>query len=120
VSRSSRRCATPLACSSWPSSKIPGAHGGQAAKLKGRLDGLLYGKAWLLAARQSEGQVAPTEGRAIDHLAFSVPDLDRAAAEIKQKGIHFSREPWLLTNGPFAKASTVMSPDGVRVEIEQP
>lgn len=94
--------------------------GGQTAKLKGRLDGLLYGKAWLLAARQSEGQVAPTEGRAIDHLAFSVPDLDRAAADIKQKGIQFSREPWLLKNGPFSKASTVMSPDGVRVEIVQP
>jgi len=94
--------------------------GGQIAKLKGRLDGVLYGKAWLLATRQTEGQVAPTEGRSIDHLAFAVSDLEEAAGEIRRKGVQFSRDPWVLKDGPFAKASTVMSPDGVRVEIVQP
>ena len=84
------------------------------------MDGLLYGKAWLLATRQTEGQVTPSEGRAIDHLAFAVPDLERAAAEIRAHGVQFSREPWVLENGPFAKASTIMSPDGVRVEVVEP
>ena len=94
--------------------------GGQPATLKGRLDGLLFGRAWLLATRQTEGQVAPSEGRAIDHLAFAVPNLEQAAAEIRAEGVQFSREPWVLENGPFAKASTVMSPDGVRVEVVEP
>ena len=110
------RSANPEAALEWYHTVL----GGQPAMLKGRLDGLLYGDAWLLAARQTEGQVAPSEGRAIDHLAFAVPDLERAAAEIREKGVQFSRKPWVLENGPFAKASTIMSPDGVRVEIVEP
>ena len=35
-------------------------------------------------------------------------------------GFQFAREPWVLENGPFAKASTIMSPDGVRVEVVEP
>ena len=110
------RSANPAAALKWYHTVL----GGQPATLKGRLDGLLYGKAWLLATRQTEGQVTPSEGRAIDHLAFAVPDLERAAAEIRAHGVQFSREPWVLENGPFAKASTIMSPDGVRVEVVEP
>ena len=110
------RSADPAAALQWYHTVL----GGQLAMLKGRLDGLLFGKAWLLATRQTEGEVAPSKGRAIDHLAFAVADLERAAAEIRDKGVQFAREPWVLENGPFAKASTIMSPDGVRVEVVEP
>ena len=107
---------TPEATLTWYHTLL----GGQRATLKGRLDGLLYGKAWLLATRQTEGRVAPSEGRAIDHLAFAVANLERAAADIREQGVQFTREPWVLENGPFAKASTIISPDGVRVEVVEP
>ena len=110
------RSANPEATLTWYHTLL----GGQRAMLKGRLDGLLYGKAWLLATRQTEGRVAPSEGRAIDHLAFAVANLERAAADIREQGVQFAREPWVLENGPFAKASTIMSPDGVRVEVVEP
>ena len=52
------RSANPEATLTWYHTLL----GGQRATLKGRLDGLLYGKAWLLATRQTEGRVAPSEG----------------------------------------------------------
>ena len=110
------RSANPAATLTWYHTLL----GGQRATLKGRIDGLLYGKAWLLATRQLDGQVAPSAGRAIDHLAFAVADLEQAAADIREQGVQFAREPWVLENGPFAKASTIMSPDGVRVEVVEP
>ena len=110
------RSANPEAALKWYLTVL----GSQPERLKGQLDGLRYGKAWLLAARQTEGHVTPSEGRVIDHLAFAVPDLERAAAEIRENGVRFSREPWVLENGPFAKASTILSPDGVRVEVVEP
>ena len=110
------RSENPVASLTWYHTVL----GGELAMLKGRLDGLRLGNAWLLATRQTGEQVAPSEGRAIDHVAFAVPDLERAAAEIRENGVQFSREPWILENGPFAKASTIMSPDGVRVEVIEP
>jgi hypothetical protein len=65
----------------------------------------------LLVVFASVPEVARGAEAAYHHVHLTVP---------KQKGIQFSREPWLLKNGPFSKASTVMSPDGVRVEIVQP
>ena len=55
------RSADPAAALQWYHTVL----GGQPAMLKGRLDGLLYGKAWLLATRQTEGEVA-TERRTRD------------------------------------------------------
>ena len=39
---------------------------------------------------------------------------------IREQGVQFTREPWVPENGPFAKTSTLMSPDGVRVEVVEP
>jgi hypothetical protein len=71
--------------------------GGERTKMKGQFDAIVCGKVWLLAGRAKE-PVAATEGRAIDHLGFSFPDLDAAAAEIRQKGVSFQTEPRALTN----------------------
>jgi lactoylglutathione lyase len=95
--------------------------GGENAKLQGMIDGVLYGKVWLLAVAAKE-PVVPTEGRAIDHLGFSFPDLDAAAADIKKKGVTFQTEPRALTPpSPSAvKISFITGPDGVRIEVVEP
>jgi len=56
--------------------------GARPAKMKGRLDGILYRRVWLLATRQAEGEIMPTEGHSIEHLGFSFPDLEATALEI--------------------------------------
>ena len=96
--------------------------GGESDSLKGRIDGLRYGGTWLLVSQLREGALAATQGRAIDHLGWSFPDLDAAAAEIKSKGVDFALEPRDYTNplGQDMKISFVVGPDDVRIEIVQP
>jgi len=68
------------------------------------------------------GRKAATQGRAIDHLGWGLPDLDAAAAIIKSKGVDFAMEPRPFTNplGQEMKISFVIGPDDVRIEIVQP
>ena len=94
---------------------------GERDSLKGRIAGLRYGTVWLLISRH-EGELAPTEGRAFDHLGWQFPDLRAAAEEIKGKGVEFNLEPRPFTNplGQDMLISFVTGPDGVRIEIVQP
>ena len=96
--------------------------GGESDSLKGRIDGLRYGGTWLLVSPLREGTLATTQRRAIDHLGWSFPDLDAAAAEIKSKGVAFTMEPRPFMNalGQEMKISFVMGPDDVSIEIVQP
>ncbi len=96
--------------------------GGEADQMKGRLNGVRYGRVWLLVGRQAEGGLQPTQGRAIDHLGWGFADLDAAAAQIRSKGVEFQMEPRPYTNplGQEMKISFVEGPDGVRIEIVQP
>ena len=76
--------------------------GGDRTRLLDRLDAVLYGNVWLLASEARE-PVAATEGRAIDHLGFSFPNLDTAAANMKRKGVEFTMEPREITSTVAAK-----------------
>lgn len=112
------RSTDPAAALKW----YQNAFGGQASKLKGRLEGILYGTVWLLAARATEqqGKPAPTEGRSLDHLGWSFPNLDAATAELKGKGVTFQQEPREIKAAVASKIAFVMGPDDVRIEIVQP
>jgi catechol 2,3-dioxygenase-like lactoylglutathione lyase family enzyme len=112
------RSADPDATLQWYQSVF----GGETASLKGRLNGLLYGRVWLLTSRQEEGALARTQGRSIDHLGFGFPDLDAAATTMKQQGVQFQMEPRPFTNalGQDMKISFVTGPDDVRIEVVQP
>ena len=92
------RSANPAAALKWYHTVL----GGKPAMLKGRLDGLRYGKAWLLATRQTEGQVAPSEGRAIDHLAFRYRILNEPRRKLERKGCssHENRGSWTMVPSP--------------------
>lgn len=96
------------------------AFGGERTKMANRIDGLLYGgEVWLLVSEAPE-TVAPTEGRAIDHLGFSFPDLETAVAELKQKGVEFTVEPREIDSPTSRKISFVAGPDDVRIEVVEP
>ena len=67
--------------------------GGETDRMKGRINGVRYGRIWLLASRHTKGSLEPTQGRTIDHLGWGFADLDAAAVEIRSKGIEFQMDP---------------------------
>ncbi|MGI9005745.1 MAG: VOC family protein [Streptosporangiaceae bacterium] len=55
------------------------------------------------------------------HLCFDVPDIDRAYAELQEKGADFYSEPLRITDGPLAGCAFayLRDPDGLTLEIFQ-
>ena len=97
------------------------AFGAKPAKLKEREDGLQFGPVWLLAAQHSGEEPAPTQSRAIAHIAFEVPNLDREAPKIRQKGVDFDGEPRTPENGRSkSKRVFARGPDNVTVALVEP
>lgn len=101
------------------------AFGGQLLKRKlTGVDGLLYGKFWVLATKPAahELPLQPTDGRAVDHLGFSFANLDAAVAELKGKGITFREDVRTVTNavGEKLKIAFLIGPDAVTIELVQP
>ena len=92
--------------------------GGEPANLKGQLDGLRFDDVWLLASEHMEGTPATTVGRAIDHIAFVVPDLNAAAAVMQQQDVMFQEGPRVPENArTAAPRAFVAGPDNVRVAV---
>lgn len=105
------RAKDPAAMMKWVSDSF----GGESAKLKDRIDGLKFGTVWVLA-QPSKEDLAPSIGRAIDHLGWGTKDLDKSSAELKTKGVKFTSEP--RTYGAL-KFVFVEGPEGLRVELLQ-
>ena len=92
--------------------------GGEPTSLRGRLDGLLFGDVWVLASAHPDGVPATTAGRAIDHIAFVVPDLDDAADDMRQHDVTFQQPPAVPGNArTSAKQAFLVGPDNVRVAV---
>jgi catechol 2,3-dioxygenase-like lactoylglutathione lyase family enzyme len=103
------RVADPAAALQW----FNGMLGGQAGKLRDRVDGVRYGDVWVFAAR-SEAPLSPSAVRAVMSLAVEVANVDESAAALKERGAR-------LVSGP-AQAGAVRyaffdDPNGVRVEL---
>lgn len=92
------------------------AFGGERAKFKDVLAALKYGQVWLIA-QKSNKELAPTKDRAMDHLGWNFPDLDKAAEELKAKGVNFTLDPRPYKN---IKIAFIDGPDGVRIELVEP
>ncbi len=108
--------ADPAATLAWYRDRF----GGKPSKLKGRLDGLLFGSVWLLVSKHEEGVPAPTAGRAIDHLAFITKDFDGAAADLRRQRVSFVEPPAVPKGGrTSAKRAIVTGPDNVKVAVVQ-
>jgi len=92
--------------------------GGESARLRDRLDGVKLGDIWLLAMRHEEGIPAATAGRAIDHIAFAVEDLDAAASDMRRSGVEFLEEPAVPDGGRTnAKLAIIAGPDNVSLAV---
>ena len=94
------------------------ALGGSSAKFKGSENALRFGDIWLLADQHSTGTPAPTRSRALAHIAFGVPDLDKAAPGMRRSGADFEADPETPPNARSpAKRAFVRGPDSVRIAI---
>ena len=89
--------------------------GGERTKLKGQLDGIRYGTMWLLVAGSGGESTAPSADRAIQHIAWRVPDIDAARATLIGRGLTVGEAR------PYqdVRFAILESPSGVRVEIIQ-
>jgi catechol 2,3-dioxygenase-like lactoylglutathione lyase family enzyme len=107
----------PAAALDW----YAGMLGGERATLKGTLEGVRFGDVWLLVERYpEEGRPAPTDERAVDHLAFSVTDLDNTAERLLGQGV--SVQDPMVPEGARADArrAFLSGPDGVLIAVVEP
>jgi catechol 2,3-dioxygenase-like lactoylglutathione lyase family enzyme len=104
------RVPDPAATLNWYADML----GGERAKLKGRIDGLRYGGVWLLAANSGKDPVAPSADRAVQNIAFLVPNVDQAVAALTGKGVKTIVEPKSIGTVRYA---FVEDPNGVRIEL---
>ena len=73
----------------------------------------------IVLENRSDGPLAPTLGRSVDHIGWLVDDLDSAAAEMRSKGAEFHEDPhWIVgANDNRVKISYVTGPGGVNIEV---
>ena len=89
--------------------------GGTTDRFADTLSGLRYGELWLLVA-QAQGEVAPTQGRSLDHLGWNtIGSLDDFANTLKSNGVEFTMEPMDFRNQ--FRIAFVLGPDGVLIEL---
>ena len=92
--------------------------GGETARLRDRLDGILLNDVWLLAMQHEGGTPAATAGRAIDHVAFTVEDLDATAAQLRGNGVAFVEDPAVPQGGrTSARRAIIAGPDNVSLAV---
>ncbi|MHB8352577.1 MAG: VOC family protein [Thermoplasmata archaeon] len=63
-----------------------------------------------------EGKDSFEVGEQLDHLAFEVPDLDRAVATARSQGARVAREPFALAGGT-SRIAFLMDPNDVWIEL---
>ena len=92
--------------------------GGEPASLRGQMDALRFGDVWVLVSEHELGVPASTVGRAIDHIAFVVEDLDAAAAALAELDVVFEQEPSVPANARAqVQRAFIVAPDSVRLEV---
>lgn len=55
-----------------------------------------------------------TEGDQLDHIAFSVEDLDSFIGKMRSKGVEIAKEPYMLGNSRIA---FIKDPSGIWIEL---
>ncbi|SRR6266404_3345029 len=113
------RVADPHATMKW----YQEAFGGEIAKVKG-VEGLHYGNMWLLAAKNNGETLAPSDGRAIQNIAWRLKDIQAQFAKMKtMQSVKFLNEPQSAKDpgGSLLPVWYMMveDPNGVKVETLQ-
>ena len=109
------RSPNPTATQAW----YQNVFGGQQDRMKGRIDGLRWGRVWLIVSSDTDTDFVPTDTRSFHHLGWGVEDMAAFVAETKAKGIEFSAEPRQITNsaGQDLIIAFIVGPDGALIEI---
>jgi catechol 2,3-dioxygenase-like lactoylglutathione lyase family enzyme len=80
-----------------------------------QLPAIRYDDMWLVISG-TDADVAPNDGRAVDHIGWKVDDLDAVVERLKAQKLKFPVEP---TRSGNVKLAFVESPSGVKIEIQQ-
>lgn len=92
--------------------------GGEIVRGPGRIDVKLGGANIFIAQVKSGDTVNPPPQhphQGLDHIGLTVKDIDAVAAEIKAKGVEFTREP--TTIRPGVRVCFIRGPQGISVEL---
>jgi lactoylglutathione lyase len=92
--------------------------GGEIIEGPGRIDVRLGGANIFLAPVTAGDGVNPppvTPYQGLDHFGLTVKDIDAVAAELRSKGVEFTREP--TTIRPGVRICFIRGPQGISVEL---
>ena len=92
--------------------------GGEIILGHGRLDVQLGGaKVFIAPVAAGDAVNAPptTPYQGLDHFGLTVKDIDSVAAEIKAKGVEFTKEP--TTIRPGVRICFIRGPQGISIEL---
>ena len=92
--------------------------GGEIIRAPGRIDVKLGGANIFIApVTAGDGVNAPpvTPYQGLDHFGLTVKDIDAVAAEIKAKGVEFTKEP--TTIRPGVRICFIRGPQGISIEL---
>jgi lactoylglutathione lyase len=92
--------------------------GGEIVRGPGRIDVKLGGAMVFIAPVEAgDGVNSPpvTPYQGLDHIGLTVRDIDAVAAEIKAKGVEFTKEP--ITIRPGVRICFLRGPQGISIEL---
>lgn len=108
------RSPDPEATAAW----LEDVLGGVVIRGPGRIDVKLGGaNVFIAKVEQGDGVNSPpvTPYQGLDHFGLTVKDIDAVAAEIKAKGVEFTREP--TTIRPGVRICFIRGPQGISIEL---
>jgi catechol 2,3-dioxygenase-like lactoylglutathione lyase family enzyme len=108
------RSPDPEAMAAW----LENVLGGVIIRGPGRIDVKLGGANIFIAkVEPGDGVNAPptTPYQGLDHFGLTVKDIDAVAAEIKAKGVEFTKEP--TTIRPGVRICFIRGPQGISIEL---
>jgi catechol 2,3-dioxygenase-like lactoylglutathione lyase family enzyme len=92
--------------------------GGEIIRSPGRIDVRLGGAMVFIAPVAAGDGVNPppvTPYQGLDHFGLTVKDIDAVAAEIRAKGVEFTREPANIR--PGVRICFIRGPQGISIEL---
>jgi lactoylglutathione lyase len=92
--------------------------GGEIIRGPGRIDVKLGGAMVFIAPVTSGDGVRAAPGhphQGLDHFGLTVKDIDAVAAEIKAKGVEFTKEPYNIR--PGTRICFIRGPQGISIEL---
>ena len=108
------RSPDPEATATW----LQDVLGGEIIRAPGRIDVKLGGaNVFIAPVTADDGVNTPpvTPYQGLDHFGLAVKDIDAVAAEIKAKGVEFTKEP--TTIRPGVRICFIRGPQGISIEL---